>query len=42
MLVVDTVARTITAAELPISILTGLIGAPLYAWLLYKQRMIIN
>ena len=29
MLVVDTVARTITAAELPISILTGLIGAPL-------------
>lgn len=39
MLSVDTVTRTITQAEMPISILTGLIGAPFYAWLLYKQRM---
>ncbi|HZK24413.1 MAG TPA: iron ABC transporter permease [Oscillospiraceae bacterium] len=42
LLTVDTVTRTATAAEMPISILTGLIGAPLYAWLLYKRRMIIN
>lgn len=39
MLMVDTMTRTISEAEMPISILTGLIGAPFYAWLLYKQRM---
>ncbi|MBQ9992911.1 MAG: iron ABC transporter permease [Firmicutes bacterium] len=38
LLVVDTVTRTIGPAEMPISILTGIIGAPFYAWLLYKQR----
>ena len=39
MLVVDTIARAATSAEIPLSILTGLIGAPFYAWLLWKQRM---
>lgn len=38
LLIVDTVTRTIGPAEMPISILTGIIGAPFYAWLLYKQR----
>lgn len=38
MLLVDTVTRMIGPAEMPISILTGLVGAPFYAWLLYKQR----
>ncbi len=38
MLVVDTVTRLFGPAEMPISILTGLIGAPFYAWLLYKRR----
>lgn len=38
LLGVDTVTRTVGQAELPISILTGVIGAPFYAWLLYKQR----
>ena len=38
MLVIDTLARTITSADIPLSILTGLIGAPFYAWLLYRQR----
>ena len=38
MLVVDTATRLIGPAEMPVSILTGLIGAPFYAWLLYKQR----
>lgn len=42
LLVVDTFARTVGAAELPLSILTGSIGAPFYAWLLYKQRMRLN
>jgi iron complex transport system permease protein len=39
MLMTDTLTRTIGAAEMPISILTGIVGAPFYAWLLYRQRM---
>ncbi|HBG22743.1 MAG TPA: iron ABC transporter permease [Peptococcaceae bacterium] len=42
MVFVDTLARTLTGAELPLSILTGLIGAPFYFWLLVKQRMNIQ
>jgi iron complex transport system permease protein len=38
MLLVDTITRMIGPAEMPISILTGFVGAPFYAWLLYKQR----
>ncbi len=38
MLLIDTLARTITSVEIPLSILTGFVGAPLYALLLYKQR----
>lgn len=39
LLLIDTLARNITSAELPLSILTGLIGAPFYFYLLLKQRM---
>ncbi|MDL2224807.1 iron ABC transporter permease [Eubacteriales bacterium OttesenSCG-928-M02] len=35
---IDTLARTLTAAELPLGILTGIIGAPFYFFLLYRQR----
>jgi len=38
MLLVDTATRTIGPVEMPVSILTGLIGAPVFAWLLYRQR----
>lgn len=38
MLVTDTLTRTIGTAEMPISILTGIVGAPFYAWLLWRQR----
>jgi len=38
MLLVDTLTRTIGTSEMPISILTGIVGAPFYAWLLYRQR----
>ncbi|MEG2174781.1 MAG: iron ABC transporter permease [Oscillospiraceae bacterium] len=38
LLAVDTVGRTIGKAELPLSILTGLIGAPFYAWLLWRSK----
>lgn len=39
MLLVDTATRIIGPAEMPVSILTGIIGAPVFAWLLYRQRM---
>lgn len=38
MLIVDTLTRTIGAEEMPVSILTGVIGAPVYCWLLFRQR----
>lgn len=39
MLVIDTLSRAAMSIEIPLSILTGLIGAPVFAWLLWKQRM---
>ena len=38
LMIVDTCARTITTTELPISVLTGIIGAPFYVLLLYRQK----
>ena len=38
MMLIDSISRNIGASEVPLSILTGFIGAPLYAWLLMKQR----
>lgn len=38
MLLVDNAARTIVPGELPISILTSLIGAPLFIYMLFKGR----
>ncbi len=42
MSAIDTVARALLTVEIPLSILTGLIGAPCYALLLYRQRANIN
>ena len=39
LLIIDTMARTITGGELPLGILTGFVGAPFFTWLLIKQRM---
>ncbi|MEW9121964.1 MAG: iron ABC transporter permease [Thermotaleaceae bacterium] len=36
LLIIDTAARTITAAEIPLSILTAVVGAPFFAFLLRK------
>ena len=38
LLVIDTLARTMTSIEIPLSILSGLVGAPLFAWLLFRQK----
>lgn len=38
MLIIDTLCRTIIAAELKLGILTGIIGAPFFILILIKQR----
>lgn len=38
MLVIDTLCRTISGSELKISILTGLVGAPFFFFILWKQH----
>jgi iron complex transport system permease protein len=38
LLLIDDLARTITAAEIPLGILTAIIGAPFFAFLLRKTR----
>ena len=38
MMGADALARSLTTAELPVSILTALTGAPLFAFLLYRNR----
>ena len=39
LLVVDDIARTLTAAEIPLGILTALIGAPFFAYLLTRKNI---
>ena len=39
LLVVDDIARTLTAAEIPLGILTALIGAPFFAYLLAQKKV---
>jgi iron complex transport system permease protein len=42
LVIVDTLARTATAAEIPLGVLTALVGAPAFAWLLrrhYRERV---
>ena len=36
MLVIDTAARTLTASEIPVSILTAVVGAPFFIVLLRR------
>jgi iron complex transport system permease protein len=36
LLLMDNIARTATSAEIPIGIITGIIGAPIFAYLLTK------
>lgn len=38
MLIVDTATRLIGVYEMPVSIMTGIIGAPFFIWLLVRRR----
>jgi iron complex transport system permease protein len=42
VVVVDTVARNLTSSEIPLSILTGLIGAPLFVAILVRKRVTVG
>lgn len=39
LLIVDDIARTLTAAEIPLGILTALVGAPFFAYLLTRKKV---
>ncbi len=42
LVIVDTLARTVSVAEIPLGVLTALVGAPAFAWLLrrhYRERV---
>lgn len=38
MILVDDLARIITSAEVPLGIITALLGTPLFSWLLYRTQ----
>jgi ABC-type Fe3+-siderophore transport system, permease component len=38
LLIVDTLARSLTETETPIGILTAFVGAPVFVWLLFQGR----
>lgn len=38
MMLTDTVARSLTSAEIPLGILTAIIGAPIFVWLLCTRK----
>ncbi|VTM25160.1 Probable ABC transporter permease protein HI_1471 [Stutzerimonas stutzeri] len=40
LLMVDTLARNLYIQEIPLGILTGFIGAPFFAWVLIKQKVV--
>lgn len=42
LLCMDTMARSVAGSEIPLSILTGLIGAPFYFYLLVQQRLTLS
>jgi iron complex transport system permease protein len=38
LMVIDDIARTLIAGEIPLGILTSLIGTPLFAYLLWRSK----
>ena len=40
LLVIDTLARNLYIQEIPLGLLTGFIGAPFFAWVLIKQKVV--
>ncbi len=38
LVIIDTLARSATTSEIPLGVLTALVGAPLFVWLLRKTQ----
>ncbi|WP_257639573.1 iron chelate uptake ABC transporter family permease subunit [Campylobacter concisus] len=38
LLIVDTASRSLMASEIPLGVITSLVGAPLFVYLLYKSK----
>jgi iron complex transport system permease protein len=38
LVAIDTLARTLTAAEIPLGVLTALVGAPVFALVLIRRQ----
>ena len=39
MLVIDDICRTLTASEIPIGVVTGIIGVPMFLYFIYKRKV---
>lgn len=39
LLVIDNVCRTLTASEIPIGIVTGIVGVPMFLYFIYRRRV---
>jgi iron complex transport system permease protein len=42
LLLVDTIARSISSAEIPLSVLTGMIGLPIFIVVLIRKKVLVN
>ena len=42
LVIIDTLGRTLSGVEIPLSILTGIVGAPVFIVLIMRQRMRVN
>ena len=38
LLIVDTTSRSLMASEIPLGVITSLVGAPVFVYLLYKSK----
>ena len=38
LIIVDTISRNLTGAEIPLSIITGFVGTPFFVFVLFKQK----
>lgn len=42
LLVIDTIGRTLTSVEIPLSILTGIVGAPVFILLIARRAVVVR
>jgi len=40
LVLIDNITRTVTSGEIPIGILTAVVGAPFFIWLILKSKVV--